>query len=95
MLKKSDLIPGVPLPDMDKTISIVVKRPFYYKGELQEVGKTLDYPHYMAIEAVAIGKAERTPVESSSPDYKLNDADREVVKDEAEATTRSKAKAKG
>jgi hypothetical protein len=91
MLKKSDLIPSVPLP-MDKTISIRVVRQFYHKGALQEVGSTLDYPQHLAIEAIALGKAERMPVESSSPDYKLNDADREVVKDEAAATTRSKTK---
>ena len=80
------------LTDMDKTISIRVTRLFYYKGQLQEIGKTMNYPYHLALEAIALGKAERTPVESSSPDYKLNDADREVVSDEAAATVRSKAK---
>ncbi len=61
MLSGEALIGGVPLPDMDKTIRIRVTRQFYYKGVLQPVGKELDYPYYMAIEAIAIGKAERAP----------------------------------
>lgn len=62
MLTKKDFIASVPLPDM-KTISIRVQRPFYYKGELQAVGSTLDYPYALALEVINLGKAERAPTE--------------------------------
>jgi hypothetical protein len=59
MLKAEALVAGVPLPDMDKTISIRVIRAFYYKGVMQKVGAVLDYPAPLAREVIQLGKAER------------------------------------
>jgi len=59
MLKAEALVAGVPLPYMDNTIRIRVKRAFYFKGALQSVGKEFDCPYGAALEAVHIGKAER------------------------------------
>lgn len=61
MLKAAALVAGVPPLNMDKTIRIRVKRPFYYRGALQSIGEEFDCPYGLALEAIHIGKAERAP----------------------------------
>ena len=38
---------------------IKVTRAFFYKGVVQPVGKVLEYPEHLAVEAVHMNKAER------------------------------------
>lgn len=55
------VVGSVPAEPMTKpqTAKIKVLRAFFYKGVVQPVGKVLEYPESLAVEAISMRKAER------------------------------------